>query len=106
MKGLGTITLALVLELCTSPQAILMYMYILNVMSPRSMYMCVYCALLCAYVVHGHVCTFTHFLLFCSQRFDDAGFYYWLLTKSALESAPKSALESARKEAQGEGTCV
>ena len=34
MKGLGTITLAVVLVLCTSPQAILM-----------SMYMCVYCAL-------------------------------------------------------------
>ena len=31
-------------------------------------------------------------------RFDDAGFYYWLLTKSALESA--------RKEAQGEGVCM
>ena len=59
------------------------------------MYVCMY---MCVYV--HYMCVYVHYM--CAMRFvarfDDAGFYYWLLTKSALESA--------RKEAQGEGVCM
>ncbi|KAL5515597.1 hypothetical protein EMCRGX_G000787 [Ephydatia muelleri] len=35
------------------------------------------------------------------SRFDDAGFYYWMLTKSALESARKEAQGEANQQTMG-----